>query len=69
MYESVAKLPCGEVTVAKLPCGEVTGNRTQSTLLFCISWAVFSVLRTAYIPVVFSVYQYQYIRYICTLYW
>ena len=26
MYESVAKLPCGEVTVAKLPCGEVTGN-------------------------------------------
>ena len=27
MYESVAKLPCGEVTVAKLPCGEVTGNR------------------------------------------
>ena len=24
MYESVAKLPCGEVTVAKLPCGEVT---------------------------------------------
>ena len=28
MYESVAKLPCGEVTVAKLPCGEVTGNQT-----------------------------------------
>ena len=27
MYESVAKLPCGEVTVAKLPCGEVTGSR------------------------------------------
>ena len=27
MYESVAKLPCGKVTVAKLPCGEVTGNR------------------------------------------
>ena len=26
MYESVAKLPCGEVTVAKLPYGEVTGN-------------------------------------------
>ena len=26
MCESVAKLPCGEVTVAKLPCGEVTGN-------------------------------------------
>ena len=30
MYESVAKLPCGEVTVAKLPCGEVTGNRIKS---------------------------------------
>ena len=27
MYESVAKLPCGEVTVAKLPCGEVAGNQ------------------------------------------
>ena len=27
MYESVAKLPCSEVTVAKLPCGEVAGNR------------------------------------------
>ena len=27
MYESVAKLPGGEVTVAKLPCGEVSGNR------------------------------------------
>ena len=27
MYESVAKLPCGKVTVAKLPCGKVTGNR------------------------------------------
>ena len=27
MYESVAKLPRGEVTVAKLPCGEVTGNQ------------------------------------------
>ena len=32
MYESVAKLPCGEVTVAKLPCGEVTGNRTVPVL-------------------------------------
>ena len=30
MYESVTKLPCGEVTVAKLPCGEVTGNRLVS---------------------------------------
>ena len=30
MYESVAKLPCGEVTVAKLPCGEVTGNLDSS---------------------------------------
>ena len=29
MYESVAKLPCGEVTVAKLPCGEVTGNPSK----------------------------------------
>ena len=29
MYESVAKLPCGEVTVAKLPCGEVTGNHMK----------------------------------------
>ena len=29
MYESVAKLPCGEVTVAKLPCSEVTGNLTD----------------------------------------
>ena len=27
MYESVAWLPCGEVTVAKLPCDEVTGNQ------------------------------------------
>ena len=27
MYENVAKLPCGKVTVTKLPCGEVTGNR------------------------------------------
>ena len=31
MYESVAKLPCGEVTVAKLPCGEVTGNPLSHT--------------------------------------
>ena len=29
MYESVAKLPCGKVTVAKLPCGEVTGNQSN----------------------------------------
>ena len=29
MHESVAKLPCGEVTVAKLPSGEVTGNRCR----------------------------------------
>ena len=29
MYKSVAKLPCGEVTVAKFPCGEVTGNLTH----------------------------------------
>ena len=29
MYESVAKLPCGKVTVAKLPCGEVTGNHPE----------------------------------------
>ena len=29
MYDSVAKLPCDEVTVAKLPCGEVTGNRLK----------------------------------------
>ena len=29
MYDSVAKLPCGEVTVAKLPCGEVTGNQSN----------------------------------------
>ena len=26
MYENVAKLPHGKVTVAKLPCGKVTGN-------------------------------------------
>ena len=32
MYESVAKLPCGEVTVAKLPCGEVTGNQFSMCL-------------------------------------
>ena len=25
-FQSVAKLPCEEVSVAKLPCGEVTGN-------------------------------------------
>ena len=30
MIESVAKFPCGEVTVAKLPCGEVTGNQRDS---------------------------------------
>ena len=29
MYESVAKLPCGKVTVAKLPCGKVTSNRCK----------------------------------------
>ena len=33
MYESVAKLPCGEVTVAKLPCDEVTGNRLLHLIL------------------------------------
>ena len=32
MYESVAKLPCGKVTVAKLPCGEVTGNQSGNQL-------------------------------------
>ena len=32
MYESVAKLPCGEVTVAKLPCDEVTSNRKNTQL-------------------------------------
>ena len=26
LYKSVAKLPCGKVTVEKLPCGKVTGN-------------------------------------------
>ena len=31
MYESVAKLPCGKVTVANLPCGEVTGNLSEPT--------------------------------------
>ena len=40
MYESVAKLPCGEVTVAKLPCGEVTGNH------FCGSFEYFRILST-----------------------
>ena len=38
MYESVAKLPCGEVTVAKLPCGEVTGNRCGDSRKMC--WGV-----------------------------
>ena len=33
MYESVAKLPCGEVTEAKLPCGEVTGNRDSDVII------------------------------------
>ena len=37
MYESVAKLPCGEVTVAKLPCGEVTGNRVGYSTMDCHS--------------------------------
>ena len=43
MYESVAKLPCGEVTgspsstspsqsVAKLPCDEVIGNRAKGAI-------------------------------------
>ena len=36
MYESVAKFPCGEVTVAKLPCGEVTGNRL---LVLVLCWS------------------------------
>ena len=35
MYESVAKLPCGEVTVAKLPCGEVTGNPIKYLVVPC----------------------------------
>ena len=33
MYESVAKLLCGEVTVAKLPCGKVTSNHYRTRML------------------------------------
>ena len=48
MYESVAKLPCGEVTVAKLPCGKVTGNRLNDGLkYFAIEILVLLYLCTA----------------------
>ena len=51
MYESVAKFPCGEVTVAKLPCGEVTGNRVPKAYLKKLKVANFLVLQTTAVPV------------------
>ena len=49
MYESVAKLPSGEVTVAKLPCDEATGNpplRRFDPLGSMYSGTIFSVVVT-----------------------
>ena len=45
MYESVAKLPCGEVTVAKLPCGEVTGNHLRLTSTSLLVLRIFQVFQ------------------------
>ena len=64
MYESVAKLPCDEVTGAKLPCGKVTGNRFfalfcggSANLRWCGSLPVAEALKNCTIQYRYSTYN------------